>query len=192
MKLKNNSVVVEPIFPESEKAAKFVTGISGWVDRNGRFWGNDEVTARYCGSTHKHCECGEVISRNSYCKACARRRDIEKYQSAQKIEWDHQTPLYSQRNDAYLFDKDDLINLMEECQVTDLDELELFVCEPNYLREIETDQWEDDLPEDGDLPPAVAEAMDVFNAVIRAAEPVSWSPGKFAAIVNLDKKCSST
>ena len=175
----------KPIFPESEEAAKFVTGLSGWMDQEGRFWGDDERTARYCGSTHRHCDCGDVIPRNSYCAACNRKNDIEKYRTAEKIEWDGKTPLYSQRNDAYLFDKDDLITLMEECEVTNPDELELFVCEPNYLREIETDQWADDLPEDGDLPAEVEAALEALNAAIRKAEPVSWSPGKFAAIVKL-------
>lgn len=192
MKLKNNSVAVEPIFPESDNAAKFVTGISGWVDRNGRFWGNDEKTARYCGSTHKHCECGAVISRNSYCKGCSRRKDIEKYQKAKKIEWDHKTPLYSQSHDKYLFDEDELLDFMYEFDVTDPEELELFICEPNHLREIDSDYWDSSLPEDSELPEHISEAMDVFNAVIRSTEPVSFSPGHFAAIVNLDKKCSYT
>ena len=177
----------KPIFPESDEAAKFVTGLSGWMDREGRFWGNDEKTARYCGSTHRHCDCGAVVKQRSYCKDCNRKNDVEKYRTAKRIEWDLETPLYSQIHDKYLFDKDDLLDLMCESEVTDPDDLELFVCEPNYLREIESDQWADDLPEDGDLPPAVAEAMDAFNAVIRAAEPVSWSSGKFAAIVNLEK-----
>ncbi len=176
----------KPIFPESEEAAKFVTGISGWVDRKGNFYGADERLARIAGSTHKHCDCGAVISRNSYCKECARRRHIEKYQSAQKIEWDHKTPLYSQRNDVYLYDIDDLISLMEECEVTDTEELELFVCKPNYLREIESDHWADYLPEDVGLPSEVEAELKEFNSVIRKSEPVSWSPGKFAAIVNLE------
>lgn len=175
----------KPIFPESEEAAKFVTGLSGWMDREGRFWGNDENMARYSGSTHKHCDCGAVIDRRSYCEACARSRDIEKYQSAKKLEWDHKTPLYSQIHDEYIFDTDDLANLMEEAEVTDPEELELFVCKPNYLSEIESDHWADDLPEDGELPSEVEAALEVLNAVIRKAEPVSWSPGKFAAIVKL-------
>lgn len=178
---------IKPIFPESEEAAKFVTCISGWMDREGRFWGDDERTARYCGSTHRHCDCGDVIPRNSYCAACNRKNDIEKYRTAEKIEWDGKTPLYSQIRDKYLFDKDDLLDLMCESEVSDPDDLELFVCEPNYLSEIESDHWVDDLPEDGDLPSEVEAALEVLNAVIRKAEPVSWSPGKFAAIVKLEK-----
>ena len=173
-----NDAEAKPIFPESAEAAKFVTGISGWVDRKGVFFGADERLARYSGSTHRHCDCGEVIEQRSYCKACVRSREIEKYQSAQKIEWDHKTPLYSQRNDVYLFDAGDLIGLMEE--------LELFVCEPVNLSEIQSDYWSDDLPEDGELPSEVEAALEEFNAVIRKSEPVSWRSGKFAAIVDLD------
>ena len=183
-----NSAEVKPIFPESEEAAKFVTGISGWVDRKGVFFGADERLARYSGSTHRHCDCGEVIEQRSYCKACVRSREIEKYQSAQKTEWDHKTPLYSQRNDVYLFDAGDLIGLMEELEVTDPEELELFICDPVKLGEIQSDYWDDDLPEDGELPPEVEAALEEFNAVIRKSKPVGWSPGKFAAIVDLEAK----
>jgi hypothetical protein len=34
------------ILPESVEAAHFVTGISGWVDRDGVFWGKDERRVR--------------------------------------------------------------------------------------------------------------------------------------------------
>lgn len=190
---------MSPIFPESEEAAKFVTGISGWVDRDGRFWGADECMARYSGSTHRHCDCGAIISKNSYCKACVRSREIEKYQNAQKIEWDLKTPLYSQVRDEYISNYSDLINLMEECLVTDPADLELFICEPVKLGEIQSDYWVDDLPEDGELPAEVESALEEFNAVILESEPVSWTPGKFAAIVNLEeaiiipeKPCSAT
>ncbi|WP_292992524.1 hypothetical protein [Nitrosomonas sp.] len=178
----------KPIFPESEEAAKFVTGISGWVDRDGRFWGADEKMARYSGSTHRHCDCGEVVEQRSYCRACSRRKDIEKYKNAQKIEWDHKTPLYSQDHDKYLFDKDDLFDLMCETQVTDPDELELFICEPNELSQINSEYWNDDLPEDGELPDSVEEALAVFNKALVDAGTVSWHPGKFAAIVDLEAK----
>lgn len=176
----------KPIFPESEEAAKFVTGVSGWVDRKGVFFGADERLARYSGSTHRHCDCGAVVEQRSYCMACSRSKDIEEYNNATKIEWDHETPLYSQTHDKYLFDKDDLFDLMCEAQVTDPDELELFICEPVKLGEIQRDYWVDDLPEDGELPPEVEAALEAFNAVIRESEPVGWSPGKFAAIVDLD------
>lgn len=174
------------IFPKSEESAKFVTGISGWVDRDGRFWGNDERMARYCGSTHKHCECGEVVEQRSYCKSCARKKDIEKYQKAQKIEWDREIPIYSQYYDEYFFDCDTLTDFMIEQAVKDPEELELFICEPVKLSEIQSDYWCDDLPENGELPPVIEEALDALNAAIRESDPVSWTPGKFAAIVDIE------
>ena len=36
------------------------------------------------------------------------------------------------------------------------------------------------------------DAIDAFNAVINKLAPVSYSPGKFAAIVKLEKQCSAT
>ena len=43
----------------SDEAAKYTDGISGWVSRDGFFWGKDERAARYHGCTHVLCEdCG--------------------------------------------------------------------------------------------------------------------------------------
>jgi len=175
------------IFPESDEAAKFVTGISGWVDREGRFWGDDERIARYCGSTHRHCDCGAVIPRNSYCKACNRAKDAERYRNAERIEWDEETPLYSQTNDQYFFSMDELIDFIYEHDIESTDDMELFICKPNYFRNIDQDWFSDDLPEDGDFPKELYDAIDNFNAVINKLGPVSYSPGKFAAIVKLEK-----
>jgi hypothetical protein len=62
----------------------------------------------------------------------------------------------------------------------------LIICVPNYPRQIDGDYWSDDLPEDGDLPTELEKAVDAFNKVIRNLQPLSWSPGKYAAIVNVD------
>lgn len=79
----NNSE--KQIFPESEEAAKFVTGISGWVDGKGQFWGDNEKSARHFGSTHKHCDtCGAVIERDRYCGSCYKARRTEQYKKLKK------------------------------------------------------------------------------------------------------------
>ena len=181
--MKTNNVETKPIFPESEEAAKFVTGISGWTDRSGLFWGADEKMARYSGSTHRHCDCGAVIEQRSYCSACIRSREIEKYKNAQKIEWDKETPLYSQVHDKYLCNERELVEFMRECEVMSAEELELFICEPIRLSEIQSDHWADDLPEDCELPSEVEDALEDFNAVIRESRSTGWRPGKLAAIV---------
>ena len=62
--------------------------------------------------------------------------------------------------------------------------MRLIICEPEYLREINADYWADDLPEDTELPESVLLALEKFNQVLKDAGIVSWSPGKYAAIIN--------
>jgi hypothetical protein len=180
-----NKDQIKPIFPESPEAATFKTGLSGWVDRHGRFCGDDEKTARYFGSTHRKCDCGAVIEQRSYCKVCSRLKMTARHKEAEKISWDRETPLYSQIHDKYFFDEDELLDFMDECGIKNPDDLELFICNPNYLSQIDSDYWADDLPEDGDLPSDVEALLDTLNAAIRAAEPVSWSQSELAAIVEI-------
>jgi len=168
------------IFPESKESAKFVTGISGWVDREGRFYGKDEALARWSGATHKRCDCGEIFDKDSYCKICARRMLHEKYQNAKKMNWDRETPLYSQKYDEYIFDEQELIDFMEERFESDADELELFICEPVMLRMISINYWKDDLTENAELSQEIITAVDELNELIKKEDPVGWRQGKFA------------
>jgi hypothetical protein len=166
---------------ESEEAAKFVTGISGWVDREGRFWGKDERMARWSGCTHRKCEqCDTVIERlYLICDACKLKKDIERYEALEKIDWDGNTPLYSHQIDKYFFDEDDLMFEIEENDCKP-EEMRLVICRPNHLRQIDEDYFSDDLPEDGELPTEITSALEVLNKVIREHEPVSWSPSSKA------------
>ena len=60
-----------------------------------------------------------------------------------------------------------------------LADLRLVICEPNYVRQLEPDYCCDELPDDGDVPDEVAEAMEAFNTAV-AGIVLSWSPGKKA------------
>jgi hypothetical protein len=174
----------KPIFPESDEAAEF-RRIGTWVDRKGVFWGSDERMARWAGSTHRHClTCAETVLRDSPCATCVRQQALDRYRNAQEIDWDHKTPLYSQAHDKYLFDKDCLFHFMCETEVTNPDELELFICEPVKLGEVPDDYWDDDLPGDSELPLEIKDALEVFNTAIRKSAPVNWSPGKLAININ--------
>jgi hypothetical protein len=166
------------ILPESVEAAHFQEGISGWVDRGGNFWGKDERMARWCGCTHVHCkDCGTVISRGyTLCDPCVIRRDIEKYNGLEKIDWDGETPLYSHASDKYFFDAQELHDYLEEEDDRTPEDMRLVLCTPNRLRQIDEDYFVDELPEDGELPAEIAGALEVLNKAIREHEPVSWSP----------------
>lgn len=175
------------ILAEYDDAAKFVTGLSGWVDRNGVFWGQLEEMARYSSATHKRCEeCKEAIIRRGYpfCANCQEKKDIERYNKLEKKVLDGESYLYSDRDDVYFADYQELYDYIYEREIENIDSLRLIICEPEYLRELDADYWADDLQDDTDLPESVLSALETFNASLKAAGIVSWSPGKYAAIIN--------
>lgn len=172
---------------DSQEAAQFQTGLSGWVDRYGRFWGNDEHMARWSGCTHLNCtKCGEQIEVRSYCRSCSHKTDVERYLSMPKQEWYGEEYLYSMSYDKYIYSNEELFDFLAETN-TSPEDLMLVICEPNYLSQINSDYWCDDLTEDGDLPGNVESALEALNKAIRDAGPASYSPGNKAAIITMDK-----
>lgn len=174
----------EMVLDTSDLAASRQT-VTGWVSRTGRFWGDDERMARYDGCTHKQCECGGVTEKHYIrCKVCRAKAEIEKYDARPVAVWDGEVFLYSDAHDRYFQDIESLVDYLGDFDVDEapsIADLRLIICEPNYARQIESDQWSDDLPEDGELPSEIEEALRVLNEVIKRAPPLSWSPGKFAA-----------
>ena len=174
------------ILAESDEAAKFVTGISGWVDIHGNYHGKSEESARYYSSTHKRCEeCKTAIINRVYrcCVDCIEKNDIERYSKLERKVWDGEVYLYSDRDDVYFSDYQELHDYINEHKIENIDSLRLIICEPECLREIDEDYWADDLPEDTELPDSVLSALETFNASLKDAGVVSWHPGKFAAII---------
>ena len=170
------------ILNTSDEAAKFVTNISGWVDRHGRFFGKEEDMARWSGCTHIVCpDCGNPTPKGyTICKTCREKKAVERYETKERKEWDGETPLYSDFLDKYFFSEDDLSDFMEDCRCT-ATSLRLIICEPVYLRQIDTDYFCDELADDGELPEAVVAALNNLNVAIRDEDPVSWMLGKYAA-----------
>jgi hypothetical protein len=173
-------MAIKQILNTSSDAARFVTGLEGWVDRHGRFCGTDEHMARWSGCTHIICpKCGKPTPKSyTICEDCREEKAIERYKARERREWDGKTPLYSEAVDEYFFDEDSLRDHLETHEVLE-QVLRLVICEPNRLRQVEEDYFLDDLPEDGDIPDEVANALEDLNRVIRDQDPVSWSPGRY-------------
>jgi hypothetical protein len=78
----------EMVLYDSPEAAQFVTGISGWVNRHGMFYGNGkdaEDMARWSGCTHKKCECGNIMEKRwTMCDVCRERNSIERYKDRER------------------------------------------------------------------------------------------------------------
>jgi hypothetical protein len=175
------------ILSDSPEAATLQT-VTGWVSRDGRFFGSDERSARYSGSTHGKCNtCGGVCSKSwLICQACQDSKTVEKWKEAERMPWDGTTPLYSDAYDKYFFD--DGAEEFAEDEGVSLEALRLRICRPVYGRLIDTDHFSDELPEDneGEVPDVIADAMEKLNEAIKAAGPLSWVPDKY--VPTFDKK----
>ena len=167
---------------DSPDAATYQAGLSGWVSRRGFYFGDDpnsEDMARWDGCTHKSCQyCGASTPKGyTACDDCRRKREIERYEAMPRAEWDGVVMLYSNATGKYYADLDDLEDDLDEGET--LADLRLVICEPEYVRQLDVDFFEGQIPDDGSLPPAVEAAMDAFNSSV-AGIIVSWSPGKKA------------
>lgn len=170
----------EMILNTSDAAAKRVT-VSGWVSRDGRFYGDDERTARWAGATHVACpECGQPTDKSyTHCEACRNRRSHERFEALPLAEWDGVTPLALWDTDQYFFLPDEVYDYAEEHGVK-ASELELVLCKPIFAHQLDIGYWCDEFPEDGDAPTWLEDAIEQFNAILDAHkdEPLSWLPGK--------------
>jgi len=183
--MKNETVILF----EDESSAKFIENISGWVDINRRFFGNNkdsENIARYSSCTHQRCECGEIMKKGwTKCEKCRTASEIEKYNLLPFKEWDGKEIVYSDYADKYFRDSDEIEDYCEEEEI-EPSELRLLLCVPNHFDQIDSDIWSDVLPEDfeGELPRKLQDALNAFNEVIKSLSPASYSPSKTRTLFN--------
>lgn len=185
----------EKVMIDSPEAATFKT-VEGWVSRDGRFFGKGdgaERAARWSGATHQYCSnCKTVIKKGwLLCEDCREKRAVEKFEQAPRKKWDGETPIYSDALDEFVFGSpgEALETAMLYADETDpiptLESLRLYLCEPQYARQIELDDFTGQLPEDWvDGPGWLEKAITQFNEAIAGQPPLSWVPGKYALDVS--------
>lgn len=170
---------------DSPEAAQYRT-ITGWVSKDGRFWGDNEHMARYSGCTHVLCsKCKkEYVERGrTKCKKCQHTDYINAYSKMPYKDWDGVTPITLYDSDEYFMDIDDLFFYTEENEVNPKD-LMLVLCDPIYPRLLDTDYWEDDLPDpDYDIPEELERLISEFNERVKKIDIISWIPGKYRTTV---------
>ncbi len=163
------------ILNTSNEAAKLTTVI-GWMDRHGLYFGADEKSARYSGATHLACEqCGTATHKHHrYCTFCRPERMAATWSALEKRPWDGTTPVMVHQGDEFFMSAEEFIGWCADNEV-EPEGVHLVHCKPRLLSTIDEDHFADDLPEDGELPPAIAEALAALNTAIQAhTEPVSW------------------
>lgn len=169
------------IFAEDDNAAVYRTDLKGWVSAAGHYYREDERLARYDGSTHTHCiDCGVTTPKSrARCDSCYKKINIKKYYDMPVGEFTDGW-LYCADADEYFRDYCDLVDHYESNEL-DLSLARPIICEPVYPSQIDPNEYyQDELPEDIEVPEYVQEAFDVLNeALRRCTEPLSWQPGKY-------------
>jgi hypothetical protein len=176
---------------DSPEAATYKTNIEGWVNREGQFWGKDEHMARWSGCTHMVCECGNIYGKGRVrCDSCQAKVDTDKFLALPMEDWDGVDPVCLWSDDKFFFDECSLIDYMGD-RVFDAKEMgedtpviEIVKCESRGLSEVSEDYWCDELPEDGEVPDDIAEALDNLNKVIKESTYKVWWAGKVR--INMD------
>lgn len=179
----------ELIVLDTDSAAAEYKTVSGWVSRNGHFWGEDERMARYEGSTHKTCSCGTVHSKSAYCRPCHEKKQLEKYWQLPFKEYDGGM-LYDASADRYFTDAEDFWDYAVSEIENNSYEPRLQICRPQHARYFGDDYYCDELPEDQsleDVAPELAEAMDKVNALIKEKQFIlSWLPDKSRTAIRFE------
>ena len=178
----SNDNAKEIVMFNSPSAAGYRTGLSGWVARGGIYFGDGpgcERNARYAGCTHVACsKCGAPTPKSrTLCQDCNHLADLARYEAMPRVEWDGLAMLYSEARDNYYISQDAAEDELEPGET--LADLRLVICTPNYASPLDEDYFCDELPEDGELPEEVADAVAAFNRSVNVIV-LSWSPGKFA------------
>lgn len=166
----------EIILNTDDRAAKKVT-VEGWVSRDGLFFGQDERTARYSGSTHVACrDCQKPTPKGwLVCNDCRGKAEIAKYEALERKPWDGLCMLAVYKDDRFFSDLEEAEEYAADIGCT-LEDLRLVLCEPKYAHQLDpNDIYGEHLPEDVDVPDDIAEAFVALNEKIAACrKPLCW------------------
>lgn len=175
---------------DSDEAATFQTGISGWVSRDGYFMGggkDSEHLARWRGCTHLRCDCGAIHSKSwTKCDACIQKSRLKKFNSFPSQAWDESVPVCIFDDDKFFFSLSELEDWAEDEEIQ-IESMNFVICEPEPLRELDLDYFEQSIPQDMDPEDALShellEAVNRLNTIIRNHAPTCWYPANVRALI---------
>ena len=202
------------VFKEDKEAAEFVDILdkesgevitSGWFSRCKHFFGQDEALARFDGSTHKRCateKCGVTLSRewaHTVCDPCLKKIKLAEYAQYPKLPWTGESHIYSIRDEEYFRNSEELSEYLYEVNTEVLfktcvteEDLLLVHCYPEDYRILNAEYWEDCIVEEQqELPEEILILIDELNEEIRALNPLCWTPGEIAVLIDLNKDKSN-
>lgn len=148
-----------------------------------------EESARYKASTHSKCTTCGIPAQRPYtlCESCRHKRSVQTYRNLPFEEWDGKTMLCMYDDDQYFHDHDDIVMYCDNHDIEDSTQLMLVICAPNYINPIKHELFEEDLPEDGELPKELNDKINEFNEFIKTLKPISWSASKVRTTVDVNE-----
>lgn len=153
-----------------------------------------EESAREDSATHNVCKkCGIPVEKSlTLCDKHKAELDNERYLKMPFKEWDMKTPLVQYGTDKYFWDSGYIEDYCDENEIDEKD-LQLVICEPVYLPEIDEDYFCDYLPDEQDeLPIEVQNKLKEFNEFLKSQPPVSWTQGSFRTEYKFDEASDAT
>ncbi|MCW7548413.1 hypothetical protein OO184_10785 [Photorhabdus sp. APURE] len=191
--MSNIKSIRQPVLDTSPLAAQYKT-VTGWVSREGRFFGEDEYAARWNGADLITCKKNphhEPFQKHSWCTAC-RAEAIEKmYAEMSRQKWDGTTPISIFGDDEYFYSLDELLDFCY-CNEVQPQDLKLVLCQPVYPKKLDFDDtYEvimDNRPEDVDIQnyynPVIDDLIDRINYQIEKLSEISWKQSNIAVYID--------
>ena len=177
------------ILPEGVK----VEEIKQTMFSNGDGFAYQDINmAEYSIAIGKMCECGNVIDGKTWtiCNSCREKKQNDKFNAFELVEWDNETPLTIFNSDTYFWTPEDLESYRDNEGVK-VEDLQLVLCEPNSAPNFDLqDYCEDDLPEDTEIRDyekkdskySVDEIESIVNDFLQR-QPISWSGGSKRVLI---------
>jgi hypothetical protein len=149
--------------------------VEGYVCRTcNRYWGEDKNLANYCCSDHSICKCGNKTKDKSWaiCEECLRKRDEQRWEKAEEVDWNGETPLCLFNGDKYFFCIDSILCYLEDNEI-EISDLRLELCEAEPMPVFSMYEFlEDYLPEDMPEPDGSYEIEQIVNKFLDG----NWQP----------------
>ena len=170
----------EAIFEDDPRAAYLGT-VTGWISRDGYFYGNNEKAARYAGSTHKMCKCGNIFKKNSYCALCHEINTLDRYHAMKECENAKGDMFFSDAYHSFFSDVEQILEFMHENEISLVEDLRLQPTRPNkcFVPDV-IDLYSGILPEDGDIHSIPESVLLVFDELKQKLKEIdatlSWEP----------------
>jgi len=162
---------------------EYRTNLEGWTGPDGLYHGKGEEgekRARYANSTHKKCECGNVMDKyRIVCRSCSSKKESERFNKLEAVDWDGESMISLYNDEKFFTDMDDVYEYCELEEI-DINDLRLMHCEKRIsINHINIDELNEEyMTEDGqgvsEWHPEIAKKVEELNELISNTEPKLW------------------